>query len=119
MTINRDEYIAAVQASIDASIALREELLRSEAVGHRMIAALLAGVDMADCVDAAGERPAAMRQAWADAHENYLLRRHDMRWLFLRAAHGAGLNDSEIARQLGISRQSVEKSLKEPGHEDR
>jgi DNA-binding NtrC family response regulator len=118
MTVHRDEGIAAIQASIDASAALRDELVRGEAIGHRMIAALLAGVDISDCVEAAGERPADLRQATADAHDIYRQRRHDMRALFLLAAHDSGLNDSQIARRLGVSRQSVEKSLKESGHED-
>ena len=118
MTVHRDECIAAIQASIDASVALRDELVRGEAIGHRMIAALLAGVDIPDCVEAAGERPADLRQTTADAHNVYRQRRHDMRALFLMAAHDSGLNDSQIARRLGVSRQSVEKSLKEAGHED-
>ena len=118
MTVHRNECIAAIQASIDASVALRDELVRGEAVGHRMIAALLAGVDIPDCVEAAGERPADLRQATADAHDIYRQRRHDMRALFLMAAHDSGLNDSQIARRLGVSRQSVEKSLKEADHED-
>ena len=102
MTVHCDECIAAIQASIDASVVLRDELVRGEAIGHRMIAALLAD----------------LRQATADAHDIYRQRRHDMRALFLMAAHDSGLNDSEIARRLGVSRQSVEKSLKESGHED-
>ena len=118
MTVHRDECIAAIQASIDASVALRDELVRGEAIGHRMIAALLAGVDIPDCVDAAGERPADLRQTTADAHDVYRQRRHDMREHLLMAAHDSGLNDSQIARRLGVSRQSVEKSLKEAGHED-
>jgi DNA-binding NtrC family response regulator len=118
MTVHRDECIAAIQASIDASVALRDELVRGEAIGHRMIAALLAGVDIPDCVEAAGEHPADLRQASADAHDIYRQRRHDMRSLFLMAAHDSGVNDSEIARRLGVSRQSVEKSLKEVGPED-
>ena len=116
MTVDRNDCIAAVQASIDASVALREELVHGEAVGHRMIAGLLAGVDIPDCVEAAGERPADLRQASADAHDIYRQKRHEMRALFLRAAHDSGLNDSEIARRLGVSRQSVEKSLKDAGH---
>ena len=118
MTVNRDECIAAIQASIDASVALRDELVRGEAIGHRMIAALLAGVDIPDSVEAAGETPADLRRASADAHDVYRQRRHDMRALFVMAAHDSGLNDSQIARRLGVSRQSVEKSLKVAGDEE-
>jgi len=118
MTVQRTECIAAIEAAIDASLALRDELVRGEAIGHRMIAGLLAGVDIPDCVEAAGACPADLRQASADAHDVYRQRRRDMRALFLMAAHESGLNDSQIARRLGVSRQSVEKSLKEAVHED-
>ena len=118
MGVDRDQCIAAIQHSIETSIALRHDLERGEQIGHRMIAALLDGVDIHNSVEAAGESPAELRQTSADVYELYRQRRHEMRALFLAAARESGLSDSELARRLGISRQAVEKTLKESSHKE-
>jgi len=118
MDNRRQECIDAIQASIEASVALREDLVRGEIVGLRMIDRLEAGADINQCIYEVGENPSELRQASADAHEFYGRRRHDMRAAFMAAAQESGLSVSEIAHRLGVSRQLVQRSVREPWDQD-
>ena len=104
MDDRRQECIDAVRNTIEASVALREDLVRGEIVGLQMIERLQAGADINQCIYEAGEKPAELRQTSSDAHEFYGRRRHDLRAVFVAAAQESGTNVTEIANRLGVSR---------------
>jgi len=118
MDDRRQECIDAVRNTIEASVALREDLVRGEVVGLQMIERLQAGTDINECIYDVGENPAQLRQTSADAHEFYGRRRHDLRAVFMAAAQESGMSVSEIANRLGVSRQLIQRSVRHPHDED-
>ena len=118
MDTRRQECIDAVRNTIEASVALREDLVRGEVVGLQMIELLQAGADINECIYEAGENPAELRQTSSEAHEFYGRQRHDLRAVFMAAAQESGMSVTEIANRLGVSRQLVQRSVRQPYGED-
>jgi len=118
MENRRQECIDAVRNTIEASVALRKDLVRGEIVGLRMIERLEAGAAINQCIDEAGENPAELRRTSSDAHEFYGRRRYDLRAVFMAAAQESGMTVTEIADRLGVSRQLIHRSVKQPYGED-
>ena len=118
MDTRRQECIDAVRNAIEASVSLREDLVRGEVVGLRMIERLQAGADINECIYEAGENPAELRETSSDAHGFYKGRRHDLRAVFMAAAQESGLSVTEIANRLGVSRQLIQRSVRQPPGED-
>ena len=118
MDNRRQECIDAVRSTIEASVALREDLVRGEVVGLQMIERLQAGADINECIYEAGESPAELRQTSADAHEFYGRQRHDLRAVFMVAAQESGMSVTEIANRIGVSRQLIQRSVRHPSNED-
>ena len=114
MDNRRQECIDAVRNTIEASVALRDDLVRGEVIGLQMIDRLQAGADINECIYEAGENPAELRQTSADAHEFYGRRRHDLRAVFMAAAQESGMSVTEIASRLGVSRQLIQRSVRQP-----
>ncbi len=98
---------------MEASRELRAQLVHGERVGGKMIRKLEAGVPIPECVDAVGERASDLRQSAAEALVNYENRRHEMRRMFIEASVASGRSLGEIARDLGVSRQLVQRLSKE------
>jgi len=118
MDNRRQQCIDAVRNTIEASVALREDLVRGEVVGLQMIERLQAGADINECIYEAGENPAELRQTSADAHEFYGRQRHDLRAVFMAAAQESGMSVTEIANRIGVSRQLIQRSVRHPDDED-
>jgi hypothetical protein len=105
--------IRAIEETMAASEALREHLKQGERIGRKMVSALERGTPISEAVEAAGERPAELRQTSQDFLADYESCRHRMREFFMLASLDEGLSIGEVARKLGVSRQLASRLIRE------
>lgn len=105
--------IRAVEDTIAASAALRENLRRGESIGRRMISALEQGTPISETFDVVDECPSELRQMSHDCLADYEASRHRMRAVFMVASLDEGCSIGDIGRKLGVSRQLASRLLRE------
>jgi hypothetical protein len=107
--------IEAIQRMVAASEALREELLRGEASGRRMVEELRGGMSFADAIQAAGASDSELRERAADPLTCYREARRQVRLAMIEDCLRAGLSRGRIAALLGVTRQRVTLLAKDLG----
>jgi len=111
--ISTEGAIRAIEETMEASVALRNHLRRTEQVGRKMVAALQQGAAISETVEAAGECPAELRHSTRDFLADYESSRHRMREHFMLASLDEGLSIGGVARKLGVSRQLASRLVNE------
>jgi hypothetical protein len=105
--------ITTVKETIEASIKLREGLVAGEAIGREMIHWLEQNIPISQSVTAAGSDAASQRATTNELIADYTNCRHRMRVAFMLPSLEEGMSISDIADQLGVSRQVVDKLVHE------
>ena len=98
---------------MEASRELRTHLAAGERVGRKMITQLKRGAPIHECVTWAGENASDLRQSATDVQSAFERRRHEMRIAFIRAVLDSGMSMGDIAREMGVSRQRIQKLASE------
>ncbi len=101
------QAIEAIERTLLASEALRQELLRGESSSRRMLEELHAGMAFADVIQA-GDPPAAeLRERASDPLDRYREARRQVRMAMIEDCLHAGMSRGRIAALLGVTRQRV------------
>jgi len=101
------EAVAAVERTIEASEALRAELLEGEVAARGILGQLRAGVPLEETVPTPGRSSAAVRDAVQRQLDDYLESRRRVRLALIDACLRSGLTRGQIAGILGVTRQRV------------
>jgi hypothetical protein len=113
MDQQRSDAIAAIERTIEASVALRANLRTGEAIGKKMIRELQRSTPIYEVVAATGSDPADLRQNANDLLDNFEHCRHQMRLAFIGPSLTDGVTIGQIGRDLGISRQLATRLARE------
>ncbi len=101
------QAIEAVERTLSASEALRDELLRGEASARRMLVELHGGRTFADVVQSEGPSAAELRERASDPLDCYREARRQVRMAMIEDCLHAGMSRGRIAGLLGVTRQRV------------
>ena len=115
---NQDRAIKAIEATMAASVRLRQGLLFGESIGETMIKHIKDGLPISTSVAASGLDPAKVRSSTLELLADFELCRHKMRLAFMLPSLDEGMSIGAIARTLGISRQLASRLVHEAREED-
>jgi hypothetical protein len=110
--------IAALEQTLEASAALRLELLRNEASTRRMVHELRSGVPFADAVQDGANSAMELRERVNDPLDHYREARRLVRMAMIEDCLRAGLSRGRIAALLGVTRQRVTILAKDVDYRD-
>ena len=99
--------IAVLEQTLDASAALRGELLRNEASTRRLVHELATGVPFADAVQDRADSAMELREQVNDPLDRYREARRLVRMAMIEDCLRSGLSRGRIAALLGVTRQRV------------
>jgi len=105
--VDSSKAIDALEQTLEASSALRVELLRNEASVRRMIHELRGGTSFVDAVQEGGHSAQELRERVDDPLDRYREARRKVRLAMIEDCLRAGLSRGRIAALLGVTRQRV------------
>ena len=101
------QAIEAIERTLVASEAFREELLHGEESARWMLEELRGGMAFADVVQAGGPSAAELRERASDPLDRYREARRCVRMAMIEDCLHAGMSRGRIAALLGVTRQRV------------
>ena len=99
--------VAAVERSIEASEALRAELVKGEAAARRVLAELRSGGSIIGSVSGSCASAVEARDDVRRHLDGYLESRRQVRMVLIDACLRSGMTRGQIAGLLGVTRQRV------------